>query len=320
VLVICLAGLVASLLFHFLCPHYPIRQYPRYCNLTHSRPRYPTSSPRDVLLLSADLYSAGLELTLKSLRSTGSQCRAILLVTDSFLLPTLLRPLFTELDLEINHAPLDLRNRPNVAHLLRYEAEHAWLTNHSHEIDRVLHADAFDVFFQRDPFSASIFRDELTFVAEPQLIKSCGWNRAWIANCYNETVSSMIGRHFILCSGSIIGGLSPYIAFLRLMVGQPEWEKCWAASMDQAMLNYLVRSGKVSEAGIRYRIVGCESDFFTMAWCVVDRRIDFNGGGEMVSRGGHVPAFVHQYNRFDALYLRWSRMCRVLPRDEGVAD
>jgi hypothetical protein len=234
-------------------------------------------------------------------------------VSNSFILPSLLRPLCAELGVEIEPGGFSLRNRPSVPHLLRYEAELDWLRNHSSEVERVFHADAFDIFFQKDPFSESVRTDELIFVGEPQLVKACGWNYGWMSRCYNATGVSLTAKHFILCSGSIIGGVDFYVRFLELMIGQPEWETCWDHSMDQAMLNYLVRSGKVSGAGIRYRIVGCESDFFTMAWCVVDKRIAMNADGDIVSRGRHVPAFVHQYNRFDDLYIRLNQICKVGP-------
>ena len=36
--------------------------------------------------------------------------------------------------------------------MTRYYYYHQWLSKHINEVDRVLHSDTFDVFFQSDPF------------------------------------------------------------------------------------------------------------------------------------------------------------------------
>jgi hypothetical protein len=50
-----------------------------------------------------------------------------------------------------------------------------------------------------------------------------------------------------------------------------------------------------------------------MAWCIVDKQIEINEDGDLVSREGNIPAFIHQYNRYDSLYLRMNRLCGVVP-------
>jgi hypothetical protein len=83
--------------------------------------------------------------------------------------------------------------------MTRYHYEYDWLTNHSGEIDRVLHSDAYDIFFQADPFADVIKHEYLSFVVEPHFIRGCGWNLNWFEQCFG-TAPEHFKNSFIICS------------------------------------------------------------------------------------------------------------------------
>jgi hypothetical protein len=118
-----------------------------------------------------------------------------------------------------------------------------------------------------------------------------------------------LGHKFIICSGSIGGPAEDYTKLVRLMVNQSEWASCWGASLDQPILNYVVWSGRVREAGIRYRFTGCDDGFFTMQWCVLEANVLKNDDGQVVSMEGTIPSYLHQYNRNEPFARELYRRC-----------
>jgi hypothetical protein len=253
------------------------------------------SSPRDAVFFYASHPGPGLRLSIKSLRSSGCLCRIILFVPPDFD-PRDDAAFFAQFAVSIIAHGADPQ-RALVPHMTRYESELRWLEENAGTVDRVLHSDAFDVFFQGDPFTEHVMSDSLTFVVEPHCIRSCGWNLGWIHRCYGDKGASEMEHKFIICSGSIGGPAQDYAKLVRLMVEQPEWTSCWGASLDQPILNYVVWSGVARRAGIRYRFTGCDDGFFTMQWCVLEANVLTNDAQQVVSVEGTVPSYLHQYDR-----------------------
>ena len=256
------------------------------------------STSRDVVLLYATKLGKGLFLCIKSLRSTGSKCRIILFVPQTLQIVQSQLNLFDFYMVEIVKITPHKRKNVEVPHMDRYEHEMEWLSANINDVDRVLHTDSFDVFFQGDPFTSALNNETLTLALEPHQFRSCGWNLAWLRDCYGGDVLSKLHHSFILCSGSIGGSAKHYLALVKLMIDQPQWTSCWESSMDQPILNYLVWTGKLKEAGINYTFTGCNDGFFTMQWCVKNKNVLFNEHGQFVSLEDTVPVYVHQYNRY----------------------
>jgi hypothetical protein len=181
--------------------------------------------------------------------------------------------------------------------MFRFECELKWLLEHIFSVSRVLHTDAFDVFFQGDPFSGHLSFEKLTFVVEPHCSRSCGWNLGWIRKCYGDQGMREMGHTFIVCSGSIGGSARQYLAFLQLLVSQPEWQTCWGSSLDQPILNHMLWTGKIAKNGIKYALTGCDGGFLTMQWCVSEGKVLRNEKRQVVSSEGVVPSYLHQYDR-----------------------
>ena len=313
---------ISLIFFGFLIPFFIIElikpkkknfknNYQNYCKL--SPPSYSSSNKRDVVLFSADSFHPGLELAIKTLRSSGCLCRIILLSSKKISIPHRSRKIFNELDVEIKD---DCKNpdpsREYIPHMLRFELELNWLLENEKDIDRVFHSDAFDVMFQKDPFGSEITTKELLFILEPHCFRSCGWNLAWMKQCYGEEIMRDMMTNFIICSGSIIGGIKPYIKLLKLMINQKEWKSCWGSSLDQPILNYLVWSGKVKDSGINFDFTGCNGNYLTMQWCLLNQVVYLDQENHILSEENTIPAFVHQYNRNKTLLEFLYQKCNVI--------
>lgn len=294
----------------YFIPKQQIIQYDRYCNF--SKDLYRGSTNRDVLFLVADSFRPGLELAIKTLRSTGCQCR-ILIFSSKIYIPDRVMNIFNRLNVEIILNSTNVPGRTISPHMNRYEYEREWLQNHINEVDRVFHADAFDVLFQKDPFSPEIKNDRLLFVVEPHLFQSCGWNIAWFKQCFNSSTFSKVKDKYIICSGSIIGGAIPYLQFLEIMISLPEWKSCYGSSLDQPIVNYLVWLNVLKDHDIKYNFTGCDGNFLTIQWCQLDKKIPLNQHQQIQSLGGSIPAFVHQYNRIESLATMFYGICNVPP-------
>ena len=272
------------------------KDYPNICNF--SIEDQITSSRRDVLLLSADSFSPGLELAIKSLRSTGSQCRIVILSSKTIRFPLKTKLLFDQLDVEVfDNCTNTNASRTYVPHMLRYEFEREWIQQRINFLDRIFHADAFDVYFQKDPFTNSLAQGGIKFVVEPHFFRSCGWNLNWFKTCYGEEKLNRVLNKFIVCSGSIIGDAKAYLKLLDLMIESQEWKTCWNPSFDQPILNYLIWENKLIEKDIEYDFTACNGGFLTYQWCILDYETRINERQEIITMINTTPSFVHQYNR-----------------------
>ena len=262
-------------------------------------PHSPCSTRRDVILMYGTNTHNGLFLAVKSLRATGSNCRVVILVPSSFNASNTFLKFAEEYDIEIYSNCNMMRNDLTIPHMLRYEYESKWLNEHINEIDRVIHADGYDVFFQSDPFIAINDTKGLIFIQEEINILQCEWNANWIIDCYGRTSFSSISMNFIICSGVILGSAKEYLRFVMYMIERPEWTRCWSESMDQPIVNYLVYSGLLTDMGIDYKLFSCNDNVLNMQWCLYEKTPEISSMGYTLSPNGkNTPAILHQYNRF----------------------
>jgi hypothetical protein len=259
------------------------------------------STSRDVIFLYGTSFHSGLELALRSLNATGCRARVVLFMAPSFSISLKSTNLLKSLNVEaIPNCGARPPQRRVVPHMVRFHYEYDWLVNHTGQIDRVLHSDAYDIFFQSDPFIDVIKFDYLSFVVEPHFIRGCGWNLSWFQQCFGSIVDDF-KKNFIICSSSIGGNATFYQCLVGLMLNTSQWESCYHESKDQPILNYLVWSGQVKAAGIKYRFTGCDGGMMTLQWCVLNYEVKFNDKGQVLSPSNTVPAYLHQYPRLQSL-------------------
>jgi hypothetical protein len=127
--------------------------------------------------------------------------------------------------------------------MLRYQCEADWIGPRIRVLDRVMHSDSYDVFFQGDPFQPVIPRDKILLVMEDMQIADCDWNTQWIKECYGRSTWNRIKENNIVCTGIIAGSASEYVRLVRYMRMRPEWVECWDESKDQPIFNNLLWTG-----------------------------------------------------------------------------
>lgn len=109
---------------------------------------------------------------------------------------------------------------------------------------RCLHADLFDTYFQRDPFTSVKLRGGLAVFAEnPNVpIGSCTFHRSWFLRCNEKFMLHRYHSVPRVCMGAVLGEYEPFINFLRLTVF-----RMLRYCNDQGVLNMLVWSGQYAE-------------------------------------------------------------------------
>jgi hypothetical protein len=280
---------------------------PSHCNFNFTARAM--GADTDVLFLYTTQWAPGLELAVRSFRSTCLQCRIVVFVGPQFKANDWQAALLKNLNVDIVRNCGNLSGRLLIPHMFRYECILEYMDEHP-GIQRVFHSDAHDVFFQGSPFASGLPSDRLLFVVEPHCIRTCGWNLAWISGCYG-TSGRQLSNRFIVCSGSIGGSASEFRKLIELMISQPAWKHCWDVSLDQPIVNYLMWTGEIDKHGIQYAIGGCESGMYTMQWCTYEKQVRMNSDNVIISQTGHPPFFLHQYNRIENLTAYLFEKCNV---------
>jgi hypothetical protein len=193
---------------------------------------------------------------------------------------------------------------------------HRWLTKHSAEVDRLFYFDAFDVFFQRDPFEHLVEPGTMTFIGEGVLIREQWGNRKQIRNCLGQYAIEAVEDNTVVCSGTVAGSVDMFIKYLELLLSNiTRWNVC---SVDQPQLNWLLWSGEMERAGIRFRIEGCNGTVNSMVYCE-KVKLEFEGGFFDISDNPERVnnAVVHHYKGWDWATKNFYERCGMIYKHKG---
>jgi hypothetical protein len=194
---------------------------------------------------------------------------------------------------------------------VRWEWYFRFLSEHIHEFDRVFHTDAFDAFFQGDPFAPLISSNALFLLSEDHRIGSCPVNSQWVLKCAGNVALKSVKQKLVLCSGSVIGGALLFLQLVAAMVNRSGWDDCWQKGYDQGAFNYLVYSELVHK--IPVRLLGCESGYITMGYCSASQIRFFDAKKRVITPLLRRSAiYVHQYNRYKVVDRELQRKCGVV--------
>jgi hypothetical protein len=285
----------------------PPREYPCDMNVSYS----PSSTRRDVMLFYASHYRPGLLLTISSLISTGTNCRIVLFTATGFNPPDRFNTIVRSFNVEVLPHSDTGDTRALFGHMLRYEFEAKWITTHLEEIDRIMHSDCYDVFFQGDPFHTFSPYDHIRLVKEDQLISQCDWNSNWLKQCYNNDTWYHIRDYNIICTGIITGNATQYLRLIKFMMKRPEWRRCWGSSKDQPIFNNLHWTGIFEAHDFVFSYTDCFHGLFTMHWCQREKPIRFTPENLVLTPMGDVPFLLHQYNRYQEMIDHLTRQCHM---------
>lgn len=281
---------------------------------SHSCPRcripresHARSSNRDVIMMMIAKKFGRIDLNIRSLRSTGCKARVIIFVDSALRVEKDFLSLTEDCGCEVDYINLTDQQK-KAPHLARFQVYKQWLDKNIRDVDRVMHIDAFDTFFQHDPFNEGISHNALDIVLEDKKIGDCPWNSNWLEKCYGPKIRDELGRDVIACSGSIGGNAKLFKKLLKILVSLSKFKQCWNPSIDQAHLNYLLYTGRLERAHIPVKVHGCNSSFLTMTWCSKKRR-EIDHTGLLLNPAGEEPALVHQYNRYKEVIEHYERIC-----------
>ncbi|OHT01134.1 hypothetical protein TRFO_01732 [Tritrichomonas foetus] len=278
------------------------------CSLCANLPAsYGNSSPKDLIITGVFGGEKKLNMFVKSLRSTGSQARVVVISNTSFAEDFIKDYLACNVEFFIMKSTK--KTHSMYPHSLRYVGYQQFFQQTTEKFDRVLHADSFDVFFQKDPFNEEISKDKLYFVLEDIKIENSSWNSGWLIRAYNESVSQSLGENIVSCSGTVIGGYNQFLIYLNTLLEHPPFWANGRHSLDQAYHNFLLHTGVFEKKGINAAYFGCNSHILTMHYCSRHGKEVLKNNRIYTPNGKILPAIVHQYPLFRGSQLAIKAMC-----------
>lgn len=265
------------------------------------------SSPRDLVISSVFGRESSAQVFLRSLRSVGCKAKVVLISNSSVSENQVQFAKICGAEYFIMKSPDN--STTFYPHSLRYIGYSQFFQSNRDIYDRILHSDSFDVYFQSDPFTENIEKQNLYFAMEGIPIGNSTWNTGWLNRAYNESVSFNLSNYEVSCSGTVIGGFDQFKKYLNTMLSHSPFWNNGRHSLDQAYHNFLLHTGQFQREGVNTRFLGCDSHILTMHYCS-------RHGKEVISdhqiRGPlnlSSPAIVHQYNLFPRSSDIINRLC-----------
>lgn len=266
----------------------------RLCNFTPTVP--PASSSTDLIITFLTSFNERAEMMFRSIRSTGCRATIVCFTPHGVSLPKALEAC------GVKHVSVEFnQSMANAIGKFRWETYQKYLKVHWHKFERVMHTDAYDAFFFGDPFAIVNQTNALFFQSEEMEIGNCPYNRPWIERCFDENVEDVM-QHTVLCSGSLIGGIEPFMKFMSKMIGHPGWLRCLDHNgYDQGAFNYAFYT---NQWDFHKYILPCNSPFVTLHYC--ERSYNF----EILSKERRSRfIYIHQYNRYNNMVEQLNSIC-----------
>lgn len=281
------------------------------CNFTpKKRKSISNSSKKDAVISFGSNKLYNLFPLIRSLRTTGSRCRFILLTTSQSL--TIYPSTYYK---SANLCGVEFINISSISYskkatcVLRYLHLKDFLIKNNLEIERVIFIDLYDTIFQNDPFTTD-FGDSIYFCDEGVIIKENGYNKGWVNEVLkkwknyginitiNDDLKNEILSKNILNSG-IIAGKTKYIIEFADAISMAIRVKTFRFKIiDQGFMNVLVYSGYFN-GRLNYTILPLNNSLFDSI-ALIGQKIDEDTEKLVfgnISINGAFPAIIHQHDR-----------------------
>jgi hypothetical protein len=272
-------------------------------------PQYCFSGPTDVVVTSVAGRHDNLLVNLMSLRSTLFAGRVVVMHEEGHVFEDELMAEARAMRVELVAFAINWSFHTDVS---RAEWMLAWLRPRVGEVSRVFYVDAFDAFYQGDPFEGISTREEMVFVGEGIQIRDQKGNVELIDQCFGAGVAQGLGEHELLCSGTVVGHVRAFVQWLELLIGDPgRWRVC---RLDQPQINWLLWTGAATNAGLQWRVLGCDGPANSMYFCP-RHRIEIGNGFFDVSANATRPvnAIIHHYLGWPSIVRNNYRRCKRSP-------
>jgi hypothetical protein len=178
---------------------------------------------------------------------------------------------------------------------LRYKYYYEILQTVATDADQVLLTDLRDVLFQRDPFEEPLDSLEVFLEVPNHTLGTEVSNRQWNEALFDPAYLETFGDLTVSCSGTVIGLRADILDYLTAMQSEIIWRRRPLGAADQAIHNYLIRTGRLPGAKVVRNEYGRVLTMFEMP------SVQRNAAGELANIDGSVPAVLHQYDRLPAL-------------------
>jgi hypothetical protein len=270
------------------------------CPLCDRRVRGQTAdgTPSDVILCHVYGNSHPNLITfLRSLRSTGSRCTVVMfhvegywqsLSAEEFAAVNSCGIVWANLGAYMSHHPLQWTDARFIVGKL-FLARFQWL------FDRVIMVDAFDTWFQADPFRKEFPRDVAKITVENDTISNDGLNIAWVRCVDREFSPEYYADKPVINAGLIYGQLHPMLSLFVHYAVVAEFQKViHCIPIDQALLSTMFYRGRLGQ-GIALDRTG-ENMISSTKWSY---KLVETGNEQymMPVSGGNIPTTLHQYDR-----------------------
>lgn len=174
-----------------------------------------------------------------------------------------------------------------------------YLDSRRDELSHVFFCDLRDVIFQSNPFVGELPRPIFRAYEEDPgklLGNDTKYNANWTESLLGKEVLESIGKHPILCCGTILADVDSMIRYLDNYFKVLMRGRSLMLTEDQVVLNYLARLHPDRIPGLQISPNG-EHEVLTLGW-VETQSLRWDEGFETIlnSLGDAVPV-VHQYDR-----------------------
>jgi hypothetical protein len=180
------------------------------------------STPRDLIAMLVMGKERLFDLVLLGIRSSGCKAHIVLFALKN----RTWDPSFTRI-MDLTETELISEDFPRIY-------THEWslstwllkfLVHHVEDYDRIFRIDAFDVWFERDPFQIFEPDDGMIFFMEFLKQGQEKWNTLWVMGCFGRRRAlSILCHYYIVNGGTIIGTTRVWMHFLRFFLQDKYWD------------------------------------------------------------------------------------------------
>jgi len=181
---------------------------------------------------------------------------------------------------------------------LRYLMYYLFLLKNGENYSKVMLSDVKDIIFQRDPFDFDLNGGLYCFLEDNHsTLKTSPFNSGRIRRHFGDQVLKQIGDHYPSCAGTIFGGVSEVLDYLKNMIELIKTIDPIGGG-DQGLHNYLIYSGRLKNLKL---IDNKKGPVFTVG-SEIKKKIHFNKKGLVINDLGEVVNTIHQYDRHPELF------------------
>ncbi|OHT05377.1 hypothetical protein TRFO_05962 [Tritrichomonas foetus] len=261
------------------------------------------SSPSDVVISSMFFQSFNLIPCIRSLRTTGSKCSAVIFTDTS-----LMNQITSEFQKIMNDCgcaifsigTLSTKERKYLF-MLRNIIANQFLEKNQNLFKRIIVFDLYDTIFQGDPFTADFYEDVIGFSIETTKIRGNHFKGVSII-LGSEKASSKCYKKKIVNCGTIIGTTKVVLKFLKLFIQQTEKlsksdfvDLIETQFPDQAIVNSFICGGIFDENGIKYHLYHATDDYISL-YLLFRNKLNFTLGN-FIWNSTKFPLLIHLFDR-----------------------